>query len=167
MPHPIWTTDRPAALDAWTGIPDQLRALIGPDDDRAALAATVGQLRVAGLNVTDPAVFALAVQASREQDDTPALPGLRLYRPGQYERRRRVEPVVYYARIGNRVKIGTTIDLKQRMSSLNPEQLLATEPGGPQLEAQRHGEFAQLRTHGEWFRLEDPLTGHIAALAQP
>lgn len=72
--------------------------------------------------------------------------------------------VVYYMRIGNRVKIGVTTNLRKRLDSINPEELLAVEPGGYDLEKQRHGEYAHLRTHGEWFKLEAPLTWHIANL---
>lgn len=72
--------------------------------------------------------------------------------------------VVYYVRIGNRCKIGYTTNMANRMATINPEEILATEPGTVDLEQIRHREFARLRTHGEWFRLEDPLTSHIERL---
>lgn len=72
--------------------------------------------------------------------------------------------LVYYMRIGNRVKIGTTTNLAERMKSIYPEELMAIESGGYQLEQDRHAEFSRLRTHGEWFRLEEPLTTHIENL---
>lgn len=72
--------------------------------------------------------------------------------------------VVYYMRIGNRVKIGTTGNLGLRLRTINPEELMATEPGGPAQERHRHAEFRALRTSGEWFRLESPLIEHIAKL---
>lgn len=70
-------------------------------------------------------------------------------------------PVVYYVRIGNRVKIGTSVNLPDRLSTINPEEVLAVEPGDIRTERRRHREFANLRTHGEWFRYEEPLTQHI------
>lgn len=68
---------------------------------------------------------------------------------------------VYYARLGNRVKIGTTTDLYARMEAIQPEELLVTEPGGHGLEHMRHLEFAHLRTHREWFRHQGLLVTHI------
>lgn len=72
--------------------------------------------------------------------------------------------LVYYMRIGNRVKIGVTTNLAERMKSIHPEELMAIEPGGYDLEQERHSQFCQLRSHGEWFRLEEPLAGHIERL---
>lgn len=74
------------------------------------------------------------------------------------------QPVVYYARIGNRVKIGTTTDLSARMRDINPEELMVAEYGGLGRERERHQRFAELRTHGEWFRLEGELVEHIEKL---
>jgi hypothetical protein len=74
--------------------------------------------------------------------------------------------VVYYMRIGNRVKIGFTTNLSQRLTQINPEELMATEPGDTGLEQRRHGQFRELRTHGEWFRLEGALADHIAELVR-
>jgi hypothetical protein len=72
--------------------------------------------------------------------------------------------MVYYMRIGNRVKIGWSTNVEKRRAAINPEEVMAVERGGYALEQQRHDEFASLRTHGEWFRLEEPLTSHIEAL---
>lgn len=72
--------------------------------------------------------------------------------------------VVYYMRIGNRVKIGYSTNLTLRLQTINPEELMATEPGGASVEKRRHDEFRQLRTRGEWFHLDGPLIQHIAAL---
>lgn len=74
--------------------------------------------------------------------------------------------VVYYMRIGNRVKIGTSTNLASRLASINPEELLAVERGGVDKERGRHRQFATLRTHGEWFRFESPLTEHIERVRQ-
>lgn len=56
--------------------------------------------------------------------------------------------VVYYiARGGNRIKIGTTINLGARLRALYsvPEDLLAVEPGGADTERQRHEQFSHIR----------------------
>jgi hypothetical protein len=72
--------------------------------------------------------------------------------------------VVYYMRLGNRVKIGWSSNLAVRVATIQPEEVMATEDGGQKLEARRHKEFADLRVSGEWFRLEEPLIAHIEAL---
>jgi len=72
--------------------------------------------------------------------------------------------LVYYAQVGDRVKIGFTTNLVERMHAIVPEKLLAVERGGPTLERARHKQFAALRTQREWFRHEPPLTDHIANL---
>lgn len=77
--------------------------------------------------------------------------------------------VVYYIRMGSRVKIGRTVDLAKRMKTFaaHPDQLLAVEPGviveGVDRETQRHREFAHLRVAGmELFEDAPELRAHIA-----
>lgn len=57
--------------------------------------------------------------------------------------------VVYYCRLGaNHIKIGTTLDLPRRMVELrvvNASNLLAAEPGGYDVEHQRHQQFRKWR----------------------
>ncbi len=72
--------------------------------------------------------------------------------------------VVYYLRYGERVKIGTTANPRQRLAAIWHDQLLAFEPGDRRLERRRHADFAAERLGGEWFRLSDALRDHIAAL---
>jgi hypothetical protein len=70
--------------------------------------------------------------------------------------------VVYYMRLGDMVKIGWTTNLATRKAKINPQEILATEPGDATVERERHKQFADLRVHGEWFRLESPLTKWIS-----
>lgn len=69
--------------------------------------------------------------------------------------------VVYYMRIGDVIKIGTTTNLKNRMTALMPDELLATEPGHRELETMRHRQFAHLKVRGERFRPGEDLLSHI------
>lgn len=46
------------------------------------------------------------------------------------------------------------------------EHVAATEPGGVQLERERHDQFAAHCTHGEWFTAAPELLAHIADLAR-
>jgi hypothetical protein len=76
----------------------------------------------------------------------------------------RVE-VVYYARRGDRIKIGTSASPRQRMSALAMDDVLAFERGGRTLEQRRHAQFAALRLGtGEWFAAGEELLDHIDVL---
>lgn len=79
---------------------------------------------------------------------------------------REANGVVYYIRFGDRVKIGTTVNLPQRLTSIPYDEVMATEPGGPRVERQRHKQFARCRLTGEWFGLSPELRRHIGALAK-
>lgn len=61
--------------------------------------------------------------------------------------------VVYYIRWADRIKIGTTTNLPQRMKALYFDEIIAVEPGGASLEARRHEEFSEYRidAYREWF----------------
>lgn len=92
--------------------------------------------------------------------------GQRLAALAQDVRRASVaQSVVYYAKIGQYVKIGTTINMKRRMAGLAMDAVLATEPGGVELESQRHREFAEFRAiRREYFWPQPRLLDHIEAV---
>lgn len=76
-----------------------------------------------------------------------------------------VVPVVYYILFGDRIKIGYSANPEQRIAGLPHDEVLALEPGGRDLEAQRHGEFAATRiARTEWFHISEELLAHIAEL---
>lgn len=66
--------------------------------------------------------------------------------------------VVYYLRFRDTLKIGTSINVKARVSGHPWEELLAVEPGDYKVESRRHREFAEHRVSGEWFDLNDTTT---------
>jgi len=72
--------------------------------------------------------------------------------------------MIYYVRTCCRIKIGYTTDLERRMTELSPDELLATESGGRDLERRRHDQFAAYRIRGEWFRDSPALAAHIRGL---
>lgn len=76
--------------------------------------------------------------------------------------------LVYYAQIGNYIKIGFSTRLQARMRTLRVDKLLAIEPGGPELERQRHIDFAAERVdlRRENFRASPALLGHISETRQ-
>lgn len=75
---------------------------------------------------------------------------------------------VYYIRIGDHIKIGFSTNLKQRISQLRLQQsaLLATEPGGRELEKERHRQFSADRvvSNREDFSPSPRLMAHIDAI---
>jgi len=74
--------------------------------------------------------------------------------------------VVYYLRYGDRVKIGTTANPRQRFAAIWHEEVLAFERGDRALEQRRHAQFAADRFAGsEWFTLSASLAEHIAIVA--
>jgi hypothetical protein len=73
--------------------------------------------------------------------------------------------VVYYLRFGERIKIGTSGNPRQRLATLRHDELLAFELGDRSVEQRRHAQFAAHRLdRTEWFALNDALTEHIAVL---
>lgn len=122
----------------------------------------IGMLRdvaALGFDHTDPQVIRRAIDLceSRYAEQLAA------------EERRRPEPstshdpIVYYMLNGGLVKIGTSTNVIARMEAITPERLAAVEPGDAKVERQRHREFADLRSHREWFRLDDRLAEHVEA----
>lgn len=70
--------------------------------------------------------------------------------------------VVYYVKFRDRVKIGTTNNLKRRCGELQTVELLyGFEPGSYPMEQQRHKQFALYRTQGEWFEDNRIIRSHI------
>lgn len=160
-----------------TALPAELLKLVDLDDpDIEYIASSIAFLRAAGLDVTDPDIFQLAITGGRKRADEAendlSLPSAQRAERDRARReanerhleRMELRSVVYYMRIGNRVKIGYTTNLRNRLNAINPEELVATEQGGPQLEAKRHQQFAQLRVHGEWFRFDGALAEHVKTL---
>lgn len=72
--------------------------------------------------------------------------------------------VVYYMRLGNRAKIGTSRNLKARISVIQPEDCMGYEMGDRKLERKRHAQFAHLRVSGEWFMIGSDLVRHVNSL---
>lgn len=75
--------------------------------------------------------------------------------------------IVYYALRGRFVKIGTTTSPYKRFEVLLPDEVLAWEPGGREGESLRHQQFRNIRVtnRGEYFRRDEALDAHIAAVA--
>lgn len=161
--------------DEWEA-PEGLEGLIDlSDPDLEYIISAIAGMRRAGVDMTTAPAIQMAIEAGhrRAKEEPAELHSehnamIRRLVLEDNERRARdasgAPPCVYYARLGNRLKIGYTLNLRQRMSDIQPEELMATEPGGLMVEARRHKEFARLRVSGEWFRYEDELVEHVEAL---
>lgn len=82
-------------------------------------------------------------------------------------------PVVYFAKsLGTgHIKIGRTAALRRRagaLAHLSPGgvEIVATTPGGADLERDLHQRFAEYRANGEWFRPEAPILETIQAIKE-
>lgn len=153
-------------------LPQVLADLVSPDDP--ALGYIVGGVLKAmgeGFDIHDPEELRAVVNAARRRYDRAqaATPYDRMERLADLARvrdAREARSVVYYMRLGNRIKIGTTTKLELRRQQIQPEEVLATEPGGVTVEQERHRQFAHLRVSGEWFIDGRILREHIARLRE-
>jgi hypothetical protein len=88
-------------------------------------------------------------------------------READHKKAVQAQSVVYYVRIHNYIKIGYTTNVRARMSQLRADvsDVLATEPGGKDLELSRHKQFADLRIGArENFKADKRLMAHIEAV---
>lgn len=75
------------------------------------------------------------------------------------------QPAVYFVRNGDRVKIGTSTNVRNRMSSLSlrTEDIAVLLTGGRYAEQAFHKQFAEQRVgNTEWFHCTGPLAAYIA-----
>jgi hypothetical protein len=70
---------------------------------------------------------------------------------------------VYFARVGDLIKIGFSTYPKARFKTLKVDEVLAVIPGTRDDERRCHTAFAHLRAHGEYFRPGEDLLAFIAA----
>jgi hypothetical protein len=78
---------------------------------------------------------------------------------------------VYFLESAGLVKIGMTTGMDYRLKSLRtmsavPIDYLTSTPGSYGIERALHLHFAEHRSHGEWFRPNEPLVNLIEVLAQ-
>jgi hypothetical protein len=132
------------------------------------------------VDTTDPAFSFIAAELQSMADadvelnpvsiDIATKVGRQKHREEQRKRhstRPRLE-IVYYVRRSDLIKIGTTVNPAKRFDSLMPDEILAFEPGGPDLELQRHRQFhpERITRKGEYFRQSPRLLKHVAGLRQ-
>lgn len=74
--------------------------------------------------------------------------------------------VVYYLRFDRRVKIGYSSNIVSRLQVVPHDEVLALEPGGRDLERQRHDQFARDRVNREWFKFSPAIRAHAQQLVE-
>lgn len=119
---------------------------------------------------TKHAVLAMHFVRDAQTYRLPAVQEIEAERREQRRREREDEErcIVYYVRVGELIKIGTTRNgVRSRMENFPPDrQVLATEPGSYNRERLRHTQFGHLRASGEWFHAAPALWNHIAELRE-
>lgn len=158
-----------------------VRALYGTlDNPRPCAFDRCKEERFAGLPVCfgDALMIGKFIRDLYEMDETAPIQGCEvplnyLEQVAEFVERKspklKATSVVYYLMLSpTTVKIGTTINLRQRMSGLRTEAqyIVALEYGGGDLERQRHVQFAADRreVRREDFHLSDALKQHIDSL---
>lgn len=137
-----------------------LFAELAKDPARHEIAAAAMAAGSLGFDLTDPAVRAVVIAAGRRDWTAAGKPDR------EYVTRTTPEPehhpaVVYYFRLGDLVKIGTSKNIRARYETLHPQGVDAVEFGGLALERARHAEFIDDHLHAEWFRRSPRLNVHI------
>jgi hypothetical protein len=69
--------------------------------------------------------------------------------------------IVYFLRFGDRIKIGSTTNLTQRLRTVPHDEVLLTIPGTYIVEFNLHRTFAAERITGEWFQASPRLLAAI------
>ncbi|QTU57362.1 GIY-YIG nuclease family protein [Streptomyces scabiei] len=161
-----------ASLLAWSGwmrtkeLPAEDQAVIDAIHDREA------QQEAAVFDASEKErrrerLSAVVASLGYQLTDTPTPPASQDEQPAMRWKipSRKHAPLVYFIRNGNRVKIGTSTDVKRRIRTLalRPENVALLLNGDKLLERDLHKQFADLRIgNTEWFAHEGALIDYIA-----
>ncbi|MFD9248487.1 GIY-YIG nuclease family protein [Streptomyces bottropensis] len=147
-----------------------------PDEDQAVIDSIISREVAQRAAVYDASereqrrtrLTAIVESLGYTLTDTPAAPGNPAEAPavrwtipaGKHA------PLVYFIRNGNRMKIGTTTELKRRIRTLalRPENVALLVNGDRRREREYHKQFAEHRIGtSEWFAYEGTLADHVHA----
>lgn len=158
-----------------------MRSLALPPEDQAVVDAILGrEAREAAAQIDasrkelrhkrlDAIIIGLGHQAAVTEASAEAKPTTGTGEPAAASRpweipARKHRPLVYFLRNGNRIKIGTTTELKRRIRTLalRPENVVLLLDGDQRLERELHRQFAGLRIgNSEWFAYDGPLIDFV------
>lgn len=165
MRNPMWDDDPPREPTAEENDRHALQREIMQHPCTSDIMLMLMGASDLGFDVNQPDILRRAIDVTdrrwRERLDRST--GERAYAELLAARRaeKRHPPVVYYMRMSDLVKIGTTTRIGPRLASIGAQAVMAIEPGSANVEFNRHKQFAHLHDHGEWFRLEEDLGRHI------
>jgi len=155
-------------------MPDRDRGLaelldtLADDPAKREISIVAMQAASIGFDLADEAAFNIVVATGRRWHEAGEEMRVLLFptrtaepRTAQVQPERGHAPIVYYMRLGDIVKIGTTTNVAKRAGSINPEGVMAVEFGAVDVERARHNQFIDLHLHGEWFRLDATLGSHV------
>lgn len=79
------------------------------------------------------------------------------------------DSIVYFAQMGPYVKIGHTVNLKQRLSAIRtsapePVAVIYWCPGAQGEEKRFHRLFNEAHLRGEWFRFDGPIAQFLGQI---
>lgn len=83
------------------------------------------------------------------------------FKPPRSVLKRPKQGYVYFVRLGDRVKIGYSENVPQRLAAVPHEEVLGVIPGTMDDEQGWHQLLADYRTVGEWFRADDDVLAAI------
>jgi hypothetical protein len=158
------------AIVIWLG---WMHSLLLPPEDQAvidAIHAREAQEAVAAFDASEKErrrARLSAIVASlgyKLSDETPALPKHEPLVQTWKIPARKHSPLVYFIRNGNRLKIGTTGELKRRIRTLalRAENIVLLVDGGQDIERAFHRQFADLRIgNTEWFAYDGALVDFV------
>lgn len=137
------------------------------DPNRTDVLLTLHRFELAGIEVDDRAVEIATkltrwYHANADERDRKHAEEMAARQAEAAER----ECWVYYVRCGRLIKIGMTTNLANRFGSIRPNEVLAIEPGGAELETAMHKQFAALRAGGEYFHPGAALQKHVRDLRE-
>lgn len=158
------------AMSAWSGY---MKALALHPEDQKVLDQIIEQdrqrkrekweeeqrSRRASRLAEAAALYGRELDVDPDELNNPLPPGVHWNIPA-----RKHAPLIYFLRNGNRIKIGTTTDLKRRIRNLalRPEHVVLLEPGGRDKEREFHNRFAKYRDgNTEWFRHTGDLGAYL------
>lgn len=133
------------------------------------IVATLRDMARAGVEL-DERTLDIAIRLARQEaastNKRRALAAASYEQYGLSRRTRRDQgSIVYYIRRAELIKIGRTTRPVKRFEALLPDEILAFEPGGAEIEVKRHHQFLHARKGAsEYFHQTPDLMEHIAAI---
>lgn len=147
-------------LNVCSAINNQGKECMAPVYEDAPLRMCLKHLRVAGWFWENNRAVIVGAALSQGQSDD-------IFCRRDVGRVETKTSVVYYIIHGNRIKIGTSMQWKNRVRGLPHDRVLALELGNETQEHIRHKQFDHLRiAHSEWFHEADDLWDHIIKTAE-